>query len=255
VTVRRPARPALTAVAGVLALLLVASVAMVAQPAQATSNFGTVKIHEGNTETENVVDNEPQVCTFHLHWMFYTAWSSGTWRIESWPPTGDGTTVLSGTYLTGWDGTYRSPASPDVYSLPNGHYKLYWQGTWDRTPKHKVFWVVCEEPTPTPTEEPTPTPTEEPTPTPTPTPTEEPTPTPTPSESIQGETATPEPTPTPSESVQGVTSEPTDTPPPTGTSSPTQESSGQPLFAALICLAFGLLGAFGARAQRRSIRG
>jgi len=249
VSISRPARPAYTAVAGVIALLLVASVAMVAQPAQATSNFGTVKIHEGNTEAENVVNTEPQVCTFHLHWMFYWPMASGTWRIESWPPTGDGTTVLSGTYLTGWDGTYRSPASPDVYTLPDGHYKLYWQGTFDHTPKHKTFWVVCEEATPTPTPEPTPTPTPEVTPTPTPEPT------PTPSESIQGETATPEPTPTPSESVQGATSEPTGTPPPTGTSSPNQEPSGQPLFAALICLAFGLLGVLGAQAQRRSIRG
>jgi len=48
-----------------------------------------------------------------------------------------------------------------------------------------------------------------------------------------GRDGTPEPTPTPSESVQGVTSEPTGTPPPTGMSSRTQESSGQPLFAAL----------------------
>ena len=70
-----------------------------------------------------------------------------------------------------------------------------------------------------------------------------------------GRDGTPEPTPTSSASVQGVTSEPTGTPPPTGTSSPNQEPSGQPLFAALICLAFGLLGALGAQAQRRSIRG
>ncbi len=28
---------------------------------------GFVKIHEGNTGSEQLVDNEPQVCTFHVH--------------------------------------------------------------------------------------------------------------------------------------------------------------------------------------------
>jgi hypothetical protein len=280
VRLHRPARPVLTALACSAALLLVAGLAMVAQPTEATSNFGTVKIHEANTESENIVQDEPQVCTFHLHWLFFSPWASGSWHIESWPPTGDGTTVLSGTYSTGWDGSYRSPASPNTYSLPNGHYKLFWQGARDHAPKHKVFWVVCPEPTPTPTpdvtptpppeetptpppeETPTPPPEETPTPTPeeTPTPTPEETPTPTPEEtptpieSFQGETATPEPTPTPVESIQGETSQPTGTPPPTGTSSRTDETTAPPLFAALICLSFGLVGLFGAQAQRRSIR-
>jgi hypothetical protein len=248
VRLRRPARPALTVVACSAALLLVAGLATVAQPAEATSNYGTVKIHEANTESENIVGNEPQVCTFHVHWLNYSAWTYGTWHIESWPPTGDGTTVLSGAYFTGWDGSYRAPASPDTYSLPNGHYKLFWQGARDHTPKHKVFWVVCPEPTPTPTPEVTPTPPPEETPTPTP---EE---TPTPIESFQGETATPEPTPTPVESIQGETSQPTGTPPPTGTSSRTDETTAPPLFAALICLSFGLLGLLGTQAQRRSMR-
>jgi hypothetical protein len=239
---RAPARPALIALGCAVALILVAGLTAAAQPTEATSNIGTVKVHEANTESENIVRSEPQVCTFHLHWMYFWAFSSGTWWIESWPPTGDGSTVLSGTYMTGWDGKYRSPAAPGTYSLPDGHYKLYWQGAQDHTPKHKTFWVDCPDPTPTPT------PTPEATPTPTPTPEE--TPTPTPEESIGGETATPEPT----ESVGGETSQPTGSPPPTGTEAAPEGPSVPPVFAGLICLAFGLLGLFGAQAQRRSIR-
>jgi hypothetical protein len=124
------------------------------------------------------------------------------------------------------------------------------------------------EPTPTPTVEPTPTPTEEPTPTPTPTedatptPTVEPTPTPTetPFESFEGETATPEATPTPTEtpfeSFEGETAtpQPTTTPPPTSTSDGSSNGGSTPLFALLICLAFGGLGLAAVQSQRKSIR-
>jgi hypothetical protein len=122
------------------------------------------------------------------------------------------------------------------------------------------------EPTPTPTVEPTPTPTVEPTPTPTedatPTPTVEPTPTPTetPFESFEGETATPEATPTPTEtpfeSFEGETAtpQPTTTPPPTSTSDGSSNGGSTPLFALLICLAFGGLGLAAVQSQRKSIR-
>lgn len=184
----------------------------------APGNNGTVKIHEGNTEAEPIVRNEPQVCTFHVHFFFADQGQSGSWWIQSWPPTGDKTTVLSGNYLTDSNGEYRTPASPDVYSLPNGHYKLFWQGRNDKNVKHKVFWVKCETPSPTPTPKPTPKPTPTPTATPTPTPTSTPTP-----------TATPKPTPKP-------------TLPPTDTSdiTPTGSSGGLPItlgFLALLSIA------------------
>jgi hypothetical protein len=76
------------------------------------------------------------------------------------------------------------------------------------------------------------------TPTPTPTPTATPTATPTPFETQAGETGTPDP------SV---------TPPPTSSS---RGSSGPstPIFALLICLAFGAIGLSAVEAQRRSVR-
>jgi hypothetical protein len=128
------------------------------------------------------------------------------------------------------------------------------------------------EPTPTPTVEPTPTPTVEPTPTPTveptPTPTVEPTPTPTveptptPFESFQGETSTPDATPTatptetPFESFEGETATPqqTTTPPPTSTDGSSSGGGSTPLFALLICLAFGGLGLAAVQSQRKSMR-
>jgi hypothetical protein len=117
-----------------------------------------------------------------------------------------------------------------------------------------------EEPTPTPTVEPTPTPTPDATPTPTPTPDATPTPTPTPFESFQGETATPDATPTPTEtpfeSFEGETATPqqTTTPPPTSTSDGSSNGGSTPLFALLICLAFGGLGLAAVQSQRKTIR-
>jgi hypothetical protein len=118
-------------------------------------NNGTVKIHEGNTEKEpGEVRNEPHVCTFHLHFYFADPEQAGTWEIQQWAPTGTkGTVVLSGTYDTHGDGEDRQPPAPDVYTLPDGHYKLFWDGDLD-TGKHdkmKVFWVDCPAPAQTPT--------------------------------------------------------------------------------------------------------
>ena len=107
-------------------------------------NNGTVKIHEGSTETEPIVHNEPHVCTFHLHFFFSDPEQSGTWEIQEWSPGDKGTVVLSGTYDTFGDGEDRQPED-GAYQLPDGHYKLFWDGDLD-TQKHdkmKVFWVEC----------------------------------------------------------------------------------------------------------------
>ncbi|MGI8658374.1 MAG: prealbumin-like fold domain-containing protein [Candidatus Limnocylindria bacterium] len=157
--------------------LLLSSVYLVAAPVLATQpdpagNNGTVKIHEGASEDEPIVANEPQVCTFHLHFFFGDDVQSGDWWIKSWPPTGDGTVVLAGSYdATG--GEDRQPET-GTYSLPDGHYKLFWEGATNPGEqlniKHKVFWVTCGEdegeatPTPTPTATPTPKPTKTPRP-------------------------------------------------------------------------------------------
>jgi hypothetical protein len=114
-------------------------------------NNGTVKIHDGDTENDpGEVRNEPHVCTFHLHFYFSDPEQAGTWEIQEWSPGDKGTVVLSGTYDTQGDGEDRQPEE-GVYTLPAGHYKLFWDGDLD-TQKHdkmKVFWVDCETTTTT----------------------------------------------------------------------------------------------------------
>ena len=201
----------------------------------------------------------------------------------------DGVTVLATTnFSTSYSHTFGA-GSP--YESHTAHVVVYawddptgshgWSKTFDPTTDN------CQKPTPGPTPTPTPSPTPTPTPSPTPTPTEPPTPTPTetptatptetptatPYETFQGETATPtitidpcatgaapdlltapttDPCATPFESFQGETSVPT--PPPTSTDGGTSSQSSTPLFALLICLAFGGLGLAAVQAQRRSIR-
>jgi hypothetical protein len=132
-----------------LAALLVAAlgpIALAAQPDEVPGNNGTVKIHEGAGEPASEVRNEPHVCTFHLHFFFADAGDSGTWEIQEWSPGDKGEpSGLSGTYMTDANGEDRDPDS-GTYSLPDGHYKLFWDGDLDtnKHDKHKVFWVDCE---------------------------------------------------------------------------------------------------------------
>ncbi len=114
-------------------------------------------------------------------------------------------------------------------------------------------------PTATPTLPPTATPTLPPTATPTLPPTATPTlpPTATPTESFGGETATPTvaPTATAVESVGGETATPVAsvTAPPTSTTGSGSGNNSTPIFALLICVAFGALGLAAVQTQRRSI--
>src|SRR5205809_275263 len=125
-----------------LAVVLVPAATAFAQTTPSGNN-GTVKIHEGGLEPSPETRNQPHVCTFHLHFFFADAAQSGTWWIKSWPPTGNGTIVLSGAYLTDADGEFRAPPAPGAYDLPDGHYKLFWEGGSTTNVKHKVFWVDC----------------------------------------------------------------------------------------------------------------
>jgi hypothetical protein len=128
--------------------LLIAALAAPGAASSTDGNNGTVKIHEGATETEPIVRNEPHVCTFHLHFFFADPFDSGTWEIQEWSPGDKGTVVLTGTYDTNGDGEDRDPDA-GVYELPDGHYKLFWDGDLDtlKHDKHKVFWVDCDEAT------------------------------------------------------------------------------------------------------------
>jgi hypothetical protein len=148
-------------VAGLLACGAFAG--QVALAGQATGNNGTVKIHEGPGEPPPEYPNQPHVCTFHLHFFFADPEQAGTWEIQEWAPGDKGRVVLSGTYDTHGDGEDRQPEQ-GVYDLPNGHYKLFWDGDLDgnKHDKMKVFWIDCEaappatETTPSPKVQPTP---------------------------------------------------------------------------------------------------
>ena len=193
----------------------------VVEAAAAPGNNGTVKIHENETDEPPVVNNEPHVCKFHIHFFFADPAQEGNWWIESIPPTGNGEEILDGTYDTSSNGEYKTL----VMSLPDGHYKLYWEGRNEQNVKHKVFWVECEVQTKTPTPTLTSTPTASPTfsPTPSVTPTgiqDNPTPTAT-STSI----VTLEPTATSTNSPI-VTETPSVTPTPESTKTPIPQPTG-----------------------------
>lgn len=146
---------------------------------------GTVKVHRSTTSA-NDPRNEPHVCEFYLVGFQFDAGQQVSWRIVSWPPTGNRTEVLHGSLTLGQDGHGRT----NDLSLANGHYKLYWNfnGEHGRA-KQKVFWVKCASSTPTPSPSDTATPPVPPvTPSPSPTattttpPSSAPVPTPVPSD-------------------------------------------------------------------------
>jgi hypothetical protein len=74
--------------------------------------------------------------------------------------------------------------------------------------------------------------------------------TPTPYQSFEGATSVP----SPSQQVEAATGAPVRTPPVTGTDSNGSSNGSAPLFALLICFAFGGLGLAAVGAQRRTVR-
>ena len=120
---------------GVVLAGLVSTVAFAAD-----GNNGTVKVHDGASDSEPTIKNEPHVCTFHLHFFFADAGQTGSWQVDQQAPTGKAPSGLAGTYLTDLNGEYQT----GVYGLPIGHYQLSWQGRNDQNVKHKTFWVTCD---------------------------------------------------------------------------------------------------------------
>ncbi|MFI6935667.1 LPXTG cell wall anchor domain-containing protein [Streptomyces sp. NPDC050287] len=129
------------------ALCAVASAALMVAPsahATAPGDNGTVKIHDATTG-EELRKNEPHVCTFYLDAFGFDAVQEVDWHIEAWAPTAGvkGETVKSGEITLGGDGHGRT----DDLSLPDGHYKLFWNfvGENSAAAKHKVFWTDCAD--------------------------------------------------------------------------------------------------------------
>ncbi len=228
-----PTRRALLA-AGVatLAISLVLSIA----PAWAkNSNAGAVKIHDVTSGIDDPGNaNDPTVCTFTVVFDYPDPVESGTWTILSWEPTGDGSTVASGTYDTSLTGTDET----DPMSFDAGHYRLEYLADGSRSAKHKTFWMGdgCDasgsasdpsasptdqpssDPSTSPTEEPSASPTDQPSSDPSTSPTEEPSTSPTDQPSSDPTTS---PTEEPSAS-------PTDQPSSDPSTSPTEEPSTSP---------------------------
>jgi hypothetical protein len=161
----RVVRASALAAAGLLGAITIAGPTALAAHPDTAGNNGTVKIHDGAGEPSPEVRNQPHVCTFHLHFFFADPVQAGSWEIQKWAPGAKGAVVMSGTYDTAGDGEDRQPET-GAYSLPDGHYKLFWDGDTGKHDKMKVFWVECAPtaggggvapaeatPTPTPTGE------------------------------------------------------------------------------------------------------
>src|SRR5690349_949915 len=104
----------------VLATLLVFAFAL-STPASADpngpGNNGTVKVVNDGDDAIGADDrdNDPHVCHFHLYGFHFDSSSSGTWMIESWAPTGDGSMVANGSWTADGTGQWAvpGPALPD----------------------------------------------------------------------------------------------------------------------------------------------
>jgi hypothetical protein len=128
--------------AGAAALAVAASV-LLAPAAFATGapgDNGTIKIHDAKTG-EELVKNEPKVCSFYLDAFFFDGLQEADWKIVEMPPTGTkGELATSGAITLDGEGHGRTT---DM-TLPDGHYKLVWNFDAENgAGKHKVFWTDC----------------------------------------------------------------------------------------------------------------
>lgn len=192
--IRAGAATLLTAAAAVAFTGLGATEAMAAPKTHSPGgDNGTVKIHRSITPVTDP-RNEPHVCGFYLDGFHFDGGQQVSWKIVSWPPTGNRTEVLHGALTLGQDGNGRTT---DL-SLPNGHYKLYWNFDGEHgKAKQKVFWVKCDGSRPTlPVGNP---PNPSPTSSATASPGQAPTGSPAPSPSSTTQPPAPAPTPVPSD--------------------------------------------------------
>ncbi|HEV2088669.1 MAG TPA: hypothetical protein VGR21_10185 [Cryptosporangiaceae bacterium] len=106
----------------------------------APGDNGDVKIHDVTTDAEDP-RNEPKVCEFYLLGLNFDAGQQIRWIIVEGPPfKEDANIVLSGTLTLDDEGEGRTIN----YTLPDGHYKLYWNFVGENGfAKQKVFKVDC----------------------------------------------------------------------------------------------------------------
>jgi hypothetical protein len=125
------------------AALAVAATVLLAPAASATNapgDNGTIKIHDATTG-EELVKNEPHVCTFYLDAFGFDGLQRADWKIFGHAPTGTDL-AKSGAITLDAAGHGRT----GDLSLPDGHYKLDWNFAGEHgKAKHKVFWVTCTD--------------------------------------------------------------------------------------------------------------
>src|SRR5260221_6347764 len=151
----RKAASLLTILATILFFAFALSAPASADPNGPGTN-GTVKIVNNGDDPMGADDrdNDPHVCQFHIYGFHFDKSSSGTWQIESWPPTGNRTVVASGTWTADGTGQW-AVAGP---ALADGHYELDAKQTGSPGgDKNKVFWVKCNAATAPSNSTPTPT--------------------------------------------------------------------------------------------------
>jgi hypothetical protein len=112
-------------------------------PSESNGAPGTVKLRDASTsDLVPESSNDPHVCAFSIVFE-YNPPTTGTWQILSWPPTGDGSQVSSGS----WDTTVGGTDETDVMTEPAGHYRLEYQAVGASNSRNKTFWVAegCED--------------------------------------------------------------------------------------------------------------
>ena len=112
-------------------------------PSESNGAPGTVKLRDASTsDLVPETSNDPHVCAFSIVFE-YNPPTNGTWQILSWPPTGDGSQVSSGS----WDTTVGGTDETDVMTEPAGHYRLEYQAVGASNSRNKTFWVAegCED--------------------------------------------------------------------------------------------------------------
>ncbi|CAM4117952.1 hypothetical protein GCM10009799_27900 [Nocardiopsis rhodophaea] len=104
---------------------------------------GTVKVHDPDADSDDM-RNEPHVCAFTLVGSHFDDEQKVWWKIRAWPPGESAKkrpVVLEGDLTLDEDGH----GSTATQSLPDGHYKLFWNFDGvNGHAKQKVFWVDCE---------------------------------------------------------------------------------------------------------------
>lgn len=131
-------------------LALVAAAFSVAKPVLAQDdppgNNGTVKIHEGDGETDPLPANDPKVCTFHVHAFGFDEGQELEISIYGHGGPNSGPDSYSATLEVDSDGNGRT----GVIELAEGMYKMDVDTGDEGVPisagdKHKVFKVECED--------------------------------------------------------------------------------------------------------------